>query len=451
MSKKLTASWRRPALATVLWVSVMVLLSAGVVFAGGSQESADGDNDTVTIEYWHWNPNQSDMVDSIVSDFEAEHPNIRVNVTAMVPGDYWTKIRLQANQQALPDVFDMSSGFIESWANDGFLYDLTPYIDDSPEADAFYTSLVESARTLAGTDGYYALPYAFVMPVLYFNKDAFDEAGVEYPSADWSWEDFVDAAEALTRDNDGDGEVDQWGHHFYGRYAQIEPWIYANDGQLIDRRTMQFAPNENAREALQFLGDLVNEHEVAPQPRLVSDIDTQEVFAQGISAMWIDGSWNIGYMRDNVGSEFRWGIAPVPTGPSGDGEEVYGWSDFIAIGRDTENPDAAWQFLSFLAGEGRSLDNFAEGKIPAYKALAEDPAFLEEDMQPEEKGILLELAQRDPVTSFTKSWSEWRGYGPAESMGFNAIVDAALNGELSTGEALARADTNVNEILAREY
>jgi hypothetical protein len=39
------------------------------------------------------------------------------------------------------------------WANDGLLYDLTPYIDDSPEADAFYASLVESARTLAGTDG----------------------------------------------------------------------------------------------------------------------------------------------------------------------------------------------------------------------------------------------------------------------------------------------------------
>jgi multiple sugar transport system substrate-binding protein len=279
----------------------------------------------------------------------------------------------------------------------------------------------------------------------------FDAAGLDYPSGDWSWQDFRNAAQQLTRDADNDGEMEQWGHHFYGRYAQIEPWVYANDGRLIDRENMRFDPDQNAMEAIQFLVSLVNEHNVAPQPKLYSEMDTEDVFAQGQSAMWVDGSWNIGYMRDNVGDNFNWGIAPVPTGPSGEGEHVYGWSDFVAIGEDTDHPDAAWQFLTYLAGEGRTLENFAEGKIPAYRELAEDPAFLEPNQQPAEKEILLDLAQRQPVTSFTKSWSEWRGYGPAESLGLNAAIDAVLNGELDLSTAMDRAASTTNEVLSREY
>ncbi|MFW5795894.1 MAG: ABC transporter substrate-binding protein [Alkalispirochaeta sp.] len=431
-------------------VLVAFVVLTGSLFASGAQETATDDG-PVTIEYWHWSPNENDVVEAMIADFEAEHPDIKVNVTSMAPSDYWTRIRLQASQNALPDVLEMSSGFLESWATDGFLYDLAPYITGSPEADEFYPSLLESPRSIAGTDGYFALPYAFVMPVLYFNKDMFDAAGISYPDADWTWDDFLDAAEALTIDTDDDGEIDQWGHHFYGRYAQVEPWIYANDGALIDRDAMRFDPDANAMEALDFLVSLVLDHEVVPPPKTVAELDTEEVFAQGISAMWIDGSWNIDYIRDNAGDDYNWGIAPVPTGPSGSGDLVYGWSDFIAISRDTEHPDAAWQLLSFLAGEGRTLDNFESGKIPAYQSLAEDPDFLEEGEQPAEKGILLELAQRDPMTSFTKAWSEWRGYGPAEAMGFNAIIDAVLNGELDYSDGMDRARENVNEILEREY
>lgn len=440
---------RGPVVRTLLFTVAMTVITGGL-FAGGAPEAESGDG-PVTIEYWHWSPNQNDVVDAIIADFEAEHPNIKVNVTSMVPSDYWTRVRLQASQGALPDVMEMSSGFLESWATDGFLYDLAPYVNGSDEADEFYPSLLESARSIAGTDGYFALPYAFVMPVLYFNKDMFDAAGVAYPDADWTWDDFLEAAEALTVDTDGDGEIDQWGHHFYGRYAQIEPWVYANDGALIDRNAMRFDPDQNAMEALDFLTSLVGEHEVVPPPKTVAELDTEEVFVQEISGMWIDGSWNIGYVRDNVGDNYNWGIAPVPTGPSGSGDLVYGWSDFVAMTRDTEHPDEAWQLLSYLAGEGRTLENFDTGKIPAYQALAEDPAFLERGMQPAEKGILLELAQRSPVTSFTKAWSEWRGYGPAEAMGFNAILDTILNDEMSYADGLSRAETNINEILTREY
>lgn len=437
--------------ATVL----IVMFTGGLsLFAAGGQEaseSADSESETVTLEYWHWSPDQNDVVSGIIADFEEAHPNIRVEQTSMVPSDYWTRMRLNANQNNLPDVLEMSSGFLESWANDGFLYDITPFVNDAPEIENFYENLVESGRTIPGTQEYYALPYAFVMPVLYFNKDMFDEAGLSYPDESWDWDEFRNAAEELTVDEDGDGEPEQWGFHAYGRYAQIEPWVYANNGRLIDREAMRFDPDERGLEALSFVTSLITEHGVAPEPSTVSEIDTEEVFAQQIAGMWVDGSWNIGYMRDNIGDEFEYGIAPVPAGPQGDRSLVYGWADFAAIGRDTEHPEAAWQFLTFLAGEGRSLDNIAVGKLPAYRELAEDPSFIEPDRQPAEKSILIDLADREPVTSFTKSWSEWRGYGPAEELGLNGILDNIMNGRTSFSAGMDLAEENINDILEREY
>ncbi len=432
----------------IIALVAMVLISTQA-FSAPAAETTTG---PVTLEYWNWNPSSKDMVEGIIAKFEGNNPGIQVELTAMVPSDYWTKMRVMANQGQLPDAFEMSSGFIEKWANDGFLYDISDYVNSDINSNEFFMSLINSAKSLAKTDEYYALPYALVMPVMFFNKDRFDANNLSYPDETWTWDGFLDAAKRLTRDTDSDGETDQWGHYFYGRYAQIEPWIYANDGRLINRSTMKFDPNEAAIETLEFLIDLVRTEQVAPEPKIFSEMDTRDVFAQGISAMFVDGSWNIEYMRDNVGDEFAWGIAPLPAGPSSTRTYVYGWSDFVTIGESTNHPDEAWKLIKFVSGEGLTLENYSPGKIPSYKKLALDPAFLEKGKMPTEKNVLLDLAaDRTLITSFTKSWSEWRGYGPAEAMGFNAVIDAALNGDLTANEALQLATKNVNAILDREY
>jgi len=407
---------------------------------------------TVTIKYWMWDPTIKDKVEKAIEKFESLHPNIKVELTTMEPKNYWPKLRTMAFTKKLPDVFNMSSGYLEEWVKNGFLMDLTSYIENDLDKDKFFFNLFEAGKKLSGTDKYYAIPFALVVTNLYFNKDAFDEAGIPYPNENWTWFDFLNAAIKLTKDKDGDGKIDQWGFWLYGRYANIEPWIYANGGRLINRNVMRFDPNKQAIDTLKFLTSLTTKYHVSPRPKDMKGIKAKNVFPMGIAAMWVDGSWNIENIRRIADGKFRWGIAPVPQGPCGTEKVVFGWPDFIVISARTKHPKEAWEFAKFMAGEGLTIDMYMAGKIPSYKPLTMSKAFDEEGKQPPEKGkVLRELASRKLMNSFTMGWGEWRGYGPAESMGLNGLIDAVLNGDMSFDEMLQKAKENINKVLERYY
>ncbi len=423
------------------------VLSLGIVFIGLTSLGE------VVLQYWMWDPSIKDKYRAALDKFEEMHPNIKVELTAMEPKDYWTKMRLLARTGKLPDVFNMSSGFIEEWASKGLLLALDRFIESDPtfDIDAYYKRLFEIVRYPRGKGPIYAIPFAWVTTVLFFNKDAFDEVGLEYPNDSWDWCDFLRAAIKLTRDLDGDGEIDQWGFWFYGRYAHIEPWIYQNGGRLLTPDRRRFDPTPEALNALKFLTDLVLWYKVAPPKKAMEGVRQQDVFPRGLAAMWVDGSWNIENTRRIVGDSFRWGIAKVPRGPNWEQDVIFAWPDNIAISVSTKHLEEAWELVKFLSGPGLTIDLYMAGKVPSYRPLAESEEFLERGKQPAEKGLLLELGKLPMMNSFTLGWSEWRGYGPAAGLGLNGAIDSILNGEASFTEALEKAKEYINEVLARYY
>lgn len=405
----------------------------------------------VTLEYWTWDPDLKERTETMIGKFEAENPGIEINLTVMEPGDYWTKIRLMAMTKKLPDVFNMSSGYLEEWSSNGFLYNLDEFVANDLNEEDFYLNLIEGGKKIANKNNAYAVPFALVTTVLFYNKDMFDAAGIAYPDSNWTWNEFLVAAKKLTIDKDNDGKTDQWGFWLYGRYAHTESWIYRNGGEIVNRETMRFEPDANALETLEFLSKLVNEYKVAPMPKDMAGVRQQDVFPRGLAAMWIDGSWNIDNNRIIAGDTVNWGIAEVPLGPNGDANTSYSWPDFTAISATTKNAEAAWKFLKFSTGEGMTMDMYMAGKIPSYIPLATSDEFYDATQQPAEMNLLLDIAAKDMYTSFTKGWGEWRGYGAAEGMGFNGLLDAVYNGETDLETALGDMDKNINKILKRIY
>ncbi|MFW6121560.1 MAG: ABC transporter substrate-binding protein, partial [Petrotogales bacterium] len=148
-----------------LLISLLVIIMIGV----GLQ--------AVTLEYWMWDPDLKARTENLIAKFESENPGIEVNLTVMEPSDYWTKIRIMAMTGKLPDVFNMSSGYIEEWTANDFLKDLTEYVETDINPDEFFVNLFEAGSEIANTDKVYAVPFALVVTVLYYNKDMFDEAG----------------------------------------------------------------------------------------------------------------------------------------------------------------------------------------------------------------------------------------------------------------------------------
>src|SRR5260370_18341401 len=78
----------------------------------------------------------------------------------------------------------------------------------------------------------HALPKGSPPLALAYNKTLFDRAGIPYPTDDWTWDDFLRVARALTRDTRGDGAIDQWGSGFDWRPSVWLPWVWAGGGAV---------------------------------------------------------------------------------------------------------------------------------------------------------------------------------------------------------------------------
>ncbi len=431
---------------------LMAAIACGLAFAAGSSESASSPAQDIVLEWWTWDPEMMEQNKEIIAAFEAENPGVKINNTMVGTSDYWTKIRIQATQNKLPDVFMMSSGYIEEWTKAGLLYDLGKFTSKDDTFDHFYKSIFDINKEISNSDSYYAIPFALVTTVLYYNKDAFDAAGLAYPNDDWTWDEFRSAAKALTVDKNNDGVIDQWGHWFFGRYANIEPWVFANGGSYINKDTMRFEPNQNAIDAIKMLTDMVLVDKSAPAQKDMASFKYSTVFPQGVSAMWVDGSWFVDSLRKGTKDNFQWGFCRVPNGPNGSNELTYAWPDSYAIAANSKYPEMAWKFARFVAGEGIDLDSYMAGKIPSNIELAEDPLFADPNQLPgDDMNLLIEQAAGAMTTSYTMGWSEWRGYGGSESLGLNGMVDSVTNGLMSFDDALAKTSTNINSVLKRYY
>ena len=424
-------------------MTLRISLAAVLAVSAGSVAAQEA----VTLTYMMWDPSQAEIEEATIAQFEEANPGVTVEMQAMPPADYWPKLSAMAAAGDLPDVFAMSSGFVESWADAGNLADMTE-VTAASDMSVYYDGAIAPGMV----DGsLVAFPQNWVAPVLFYNRDMFDAAGIDYPSADWTWDDFLAAAQALTLDTDEDGQIDQWGYWVYGRYAHVDPWVFRNGGRYLNADNTALEPNAEAVNALQFLADLVNVHNVAPQPQEMEGIRQQDVFPLGMAAMWVDGSWNIANTREVADPDMNWAIAQVPMGPDATPETAaaYAWSDMMAIAESSENKELAWAFIQHMVGEGRTAADFLGGKVPAFRAIAEGEEWLERDLRPDNKELILEIGAQPVYTGFSADWSAWRGYAAEGQGGVNGELDEVFNGRKTVEEAVADFTAYGNEVLSR--
>lgn len=402
--------------------------------------------DGVTLTYYTVQP---EATEAPLVEICAAELGINVNVSFIEGGvnGLMTELRALNTAGQMPDVFWMSSGFVDEFALDGLLLNLQPFVDRDimPQAENYFTSAFDAARFPDKVAGdMYAFPNHFVETVLYYNVDAFDAAGLDYPTAEWTWDDFRAAAEALTVDENADGLAEQYGYYFFGRYAHIEAWVYQNNGNWLtaDKRTFEATPE--AIETINFLASLTADG-LAPTPAEVEGLPNP--FSSGLAAMWVDGSWGIDSLRTDAA--FTFAVSPIPRGPQWVEDTAHGWSDMTSVSANTEHPEEAWALVNCLTGPNRTAELTEAGKIPVYRPVAESEAWLEADLLPANKSFLLEWAEYIGPNAFTPGWGEWRGY--VDGAGLQGQLDAIFNGSVSVEDGIAAAAATANSVLARFY
>ena len=146
--------------------------------------------------YSIWDKGQEPGMRAIADAFEAKNPDIKVNVEVTPWDQYWTKLEAAATGGSMPDVFWMHSSQHIRYAQSGMLMDLNEVIENSDVLDM--SQFTEGIVDLYNVDGQQiAIPKDVSTIGLWYNKTLFDEAGVEYPNENWTWDDLLEAAHAV--------------------------------------------------------------------------------------------------------------------------------------------------------------------------------------------------------------------------------------------------------------
>jgi len=237
-------------------------------------------------------------------------------------------------------------------AQKGQLLDLRPYVEadlDQALIDDFDPAQYNAFFLPDGTQ--YALPKYKGSLALYYNKDLFDQYGVEYPPADgWTLEEYQAAMEKLTVDTDGDGDTDIWGS-MIDVVSEDRTQMYINNhgGHIVNPEdpTDCMMDEPEAQAGLQWLYDRMQVDKTMATALDVGKVGTQAAFINGQVAMVEDGSWALKNVLENA--PFRVGIAPFPAGPAG--RVTLATTDAYGIWKNTQHPDEAWALLKFLLAD----------------------------------------------------------------------------------------------------
>lgn len=411
----------------------LFVIAAIVLSACGSAAANKG---PVEITFTMWGaPEELAVWQAVVDDFHAANPNISVKVDVSDWDSYWTKLNTLIAGGTPPDVFAMDAPLFLDWQSRGALLNLQPYIDaNSGFLDGFYPQTLTAYKT---ADGYYGLPRDFQTIVLFYNKDMFDAAGVEYPTSDWTYDDLLAASKTLTLDKDTDGKIDQYG--FWSDTWDMELlWseaIWAYGGEIIsDDHTKTLIGEGGARDAWAFIDGLYKEG-VMPTPTTAGEFGF-DLFQSNMAAMTTIGHWAVpGYVQAGINFD----VAPMPKGPAGPATSVN--SAGFVISKDSKNADAAFEFIKFALGETGQTKLAQLGfAIPVLKSVAESDAYLKQPGDLNQKVFLdsVSFARMKPVF---KGYEEWAG---VVGDGLTPVFDGEAELDPTLDEVIAAAD----EVLA---
>lgn len=210
-----------------------------------------------------------------------------------------------------PDVGYMYADMFPDFIEMGAVEDLAPYITDEQRANFLYLD----EGFIMGKQ--YALPMILGNPrIMYYNKALLTEAGIELPTEPISWDAFVEACKATTKDTDGDGKIDQWGtmqawgEKFYGVLQEtFTPFLLQAGGQMYsdDGVTATFG-EEPGIKAAQFVHDLMYVHNVMPTDCTgMTSAETLEMFKNGKVAFYSTNT-SAASQLDDV--DLDWGYIP---------------------------------------------------------------------------------------------------------------------------------------------
>lgn len=413
-----------------LGLALVLAMLFGVFATAYAQEQ-------VTLIWSFWgDPNELPPNYQVIEAFEAAYPHIKIETQHAPWSSYFDRIQTQMAGGTAPDVMFLNN--IPSYAARGALMPLDDLIEKSGfDISPYYEELL---RVFSYNGKLYGLPRDNDTTILYYNKDLFDAAGVAYPDGNWTWKEFLEAAQKLTV-RDARGRVLQYGVVLESN--KYFNFIHQNGADIFDDNmnpTKFTMDDPKAIEAMQFMADLINKYEVAPSfAQMLQLGNSTELFQTGRVAMAMTNAARIPTFQQ---ADFRWGVAPLPAGPDGIRANSMSGAGYV-ISANTKHPEEAWTFLQFLAGEeGQTIFASTGVAVPAYRSEKTHSAFI--NALPEGFGeVFLEDTEYGKIPPLFDGWVE------LNSTVVTPALDLLFIGEATAEEVILGMKAEVEEFLAK--
>lgn len=334
---------------------------------------------TFKISTWETSFEIETFANEIQTFFDTFYPNIKVQFDwGNEWNAYWAKLPVMIASGNSPDLVWMHESRIKSYAYLGAIENLVGYINDLPPLGWEYDWYPSQIETFQYNGEQYAIPMDLAPVGVYFNKDMFDEAGIEYPKEDWTYDDMLEIAKKLTKDIDNDGKLDQYGvSRDVGMPHMANDIVLAFGGKLFDLEKGDACLDDPGTiEAIQFLADLVHKWKVMPVE--TEEEDAGRSFAAGKLGMAFFLNDMAFGVNDVVGDRFNWGVVQVPIGPAGRYQYVGGSA--MAIPKGAKYPEISYELIRFLLSNPETLPTISNTRSTYVGRMSFFPFALNADL-----------------------------------------------------------------------
>ena len=357
---------------------LLVVIFAIILLSCGKKDNR------VKIRFATWdNAETLEFQKKMVEKFNKSQDKIQVLIEAYGE-NYDTKITASMGSFDAPDVMYM-------WNFPKYSEGLLP-LDEmiKKEGDSYKNNFYEALWNYNSVKGnVYGLPVGYTTHVLYYNKDLFDKAGIEYPNNNWTWEDVEKAAAKLTNKTE----------KIYGfAFSQkpdpydYEMFAWSNGGSFNPDMIL----DDKSIEPFKFFQKMIREGNA-----ISTEDGGEKSFLLGKIGMFINGAWSLQKLQDK---KLNFGVEVLPKFGSESSQSIIS-SSGVSISKTTKHPEEAWEFIKYWTSEEMNK-NRLNYELPVLKSVAKSENLTEDKI----KGKfykMLEQSQKNMPTSFVISnWSD---------------------------------------------
>ena len=407
------------------------IAAASLMAVAGCSGGGDAGGDlTIQFAQW-WEPELPDgSFAEIIAGFEEENPGVNVELISAPYASTQEQLFAGSASGTMPDVVGLDAVWVNDFANQGAIADLTALMGENGYDDSLLASQVQ-------VDGAtYMIPVVNFIYPLFTNDDLLADAGVDAAPA--TRQEFHDAAVAISELG---GDTSGWAlplslEQPNGVLNDVMPWVWSSGGSMLADGQPDLVNAEMAS-AIEYIQHLWDAGAVAPGSFTMKEQDKVEEFTNGRVGMMISSLAHINLLQE-TNPDLNFSVSPIPVEEGYEGESGLTYASWgIGVSANSEHPEESWALIEYLLdtetkGEVATIANGFPGNTEAVAAFIEDNEL---------------MADAFEIYQNTSPTNEFSGLPAAEQLmrSFDEQLQAVLNGDQDVNQMLEQTQAAWSE------